>query len=203
MLPAMPSLEELRFEIKKYRNKLGLSQKALSNLMEKEISQSFITKFERGMIDPTYSKLSNLIEVLRVEMTKKRVVQEVLVKEIMTKQITFIEKRDTVSKAVNVMLEKDFSQLPIKNDGKIVGSLSERTLIRQKIQYLGKKDFEDMPVGKIMDDPFPTVGGNTSVKVIRKLLMDFQAILVAEKGVEVGIISRADLLRQGSNHKRF
>ena len=195
MFPRMPALEELRFEMKKYRNRLGLSQKALSNLIGQEISQSFITKFERGMIDPTYSKISKLMDVLGMEMTKKKVDREVPVKDIMTKHIIFIEARETVSKALKVMFKNDFSQLPIKKEGKIVGSLSERTIIRQRILNPNQKDFDEIPLGKIMDDPFPTVGENTDINVIRKLIMDFQALLVVKKGVVVGIISRADLLR--------
>ena len=93
------------------------------------------------------------------------------------------------------MRETGFSQLPVLNADRVVGSITEKTILQKlvpspKPDLVSKRDVET-----IMDDAFPTVHDLTPVSMVSALLQYEPAVLVLRRGHVLGIITKADLLK--------
>lgn len=181
----LPPLEE----IVKKRKMLGLTQKQLSRLAG--VSQSLIAKLESGTIDPSYTKVKGVFDVLeQLEMKT-----DVHAREILHKEVVGVDKNDVVSKAVRLMTDHGYSQLPVFDGEHPVGSISEKTILNQ---ILGGKDLTHLSmlaVEEIMDEAFPQVGEDAPLSMISSLLQVYPAVLISKLGKVVGIVTKADLLK--------
>ncbi len=104
---------------------------------------------------------------------------------------------DTVSHVLDVMQMYSFSQIPvIEKKGEIVGSITERILLK----HLGKEDKREeklsMRIRECMDEPFPIVDADASLEDVYTLIVEegYPAVLVRGKD-SLGIISKIDVLR--------
>jgi predicted transcriptional regulator len=172
--------------IGKMRKRLGLTQKQLATLAG--VSQSLIAKIESGNIDAAYSKVMQIKQALENEQNKAK--KTVL--EIMTKDIESVSPSDTLHKAVSLMRAKDISQLPVVENGKCIGSLSDSMIVDL---LASRKDPKGMMVREVMMDSFPVIPANSLVDVAINLLHHYRAILIEKDGKLAGIITRADLLK--------
>lgn len=112
---------------------------------------------------------------------------------IMNKPVVGVGVNDPLCKATSLMKDRDFSQLPVFDRCKSVGSISERTLL-DFIDKNGKPPSRDLKVGEIMDKPFPFVREDTPLLKIVEYLRLNHAILVTTEDRMVGIITKANLL---------
>ncbi len=180
MLPALEIIPERR-------KKLGLTQSQLAQLAG--VSQSYIAKLEAGNIEPSYVKVKALFEALdRLEQEK-----QVSAGEIMTKAVVSIQAKTPINEAIGAMRRNGFSQLPVMDGERSVGSVSEGTLL-DHLLAARKDDPHAKYVSDIMDEPFPLVGEDAPVNLISSLLKFYPAVLVQRKGGVVGIVTKADLL---------
>jgi predicted transcriptional regulator len=179
----LPSLETIALR----RRTLGLTQTQLANLSG--VSQSYIAKLEARKIDPSYTKVKAILEALD-ELEQGR---ETKVSEIKTDNIVSIQKGDLVQKAVGLMRKYGYSQLPVLDGERPVGSITERTIIDRMDDEEGP--IADKIVSEIMDEPFPQVGEKAPVSLIANLLRIYPAVLVQRRGVVSGIVTKADLLK--------
>lgn len=175
-------------KIKQMRQKLGLTQIQLANLAG--VSQSLITKIERGNIEPSYSIAKRIFILLEEKLAEKQ--KEMIAKDICTKGIASIESKDTIEQAIKLMKKLAISQMPVMKDNLIVGSISEETFIRNYERINSK----DMKVEEIMDEPFPTISENTHISLIRDILKIYPVVILTKQGKPTGIISKADLLKK-------
>jgi predicted transcriptional regulator len=176
-------------ELKKAREKVGITQSELAK--RAGVSQSLIARIEAGNVDPRYSTLKKIVTVL--EDIKEK--QKVRAKNIMSKDLIFVESGDSVETAVKKMEKDGFSQLPVLEKGIAVGTITE-SCIMEKIG--AEKDFEKLSgllVGKVMEEPLPTVNKNTELDVIKHILGYYPGVLVVEKGKVIGIITKADIVK--------
>lgn len=181
----LPSIKE----IEKRRKRLGLSQKKLANMVD--LSQSMIAKIERGRINPSYLKtkaIFDLFDTLERE-------TEVKAKDILHDKVVGVQKEDFVSKATKMMHETGYSQLPVFDETKIVGSISEKTIIDQITKGKDLSELSNLHVKTIMDEVFPSVDEETPVTVLSTLLKYNQAVIIMQRGEIKGIITKADLLK--------
>jgi len=181
----LPSLEE----IAKKRRMLILTQKQLARLAG--VSQSLIAKLESGKIDPSYNKVRAIFDALE----RMEIKTEVRAEEVLHAKVVGVQKNDTVFKAVRLMTDHGYSQLPVFDGEHAVGSISEKTMLGQ---VLGGKDLAEvstLPVGDIMDEAFPQVGEDAPLPLISSLLQVYPAVLISKKGKVVGIVTKADLLK--------
>ncbi len=181
----LPPLEE----IEKRRLRLGLSQKQLAKFVG--VSQSLIAKIEAGRINPSYLKTRAIFEQL--ESLEKR--REVKVKEIYHGKVVGVEKEDPISKAIKLMRETGYSQLPVFDGKHVMGSISEKTVLDQTIRGLDFKQLSRLKVESVMEDAFPRVDEQTPLSVVSAILQYGNAVLVTRRGSVVGIITRSDLLK--------
>ncbi len=176
-------------DIEKKRRVLGLSQKELASYAG--VSQSFIAKVEAGRINPSYSKTKVIFDVL-TSLERKR---EVKALEIMNKDIVSILKDKSVSEAAKLMSETGYSQLPVFDDGDVVGSITEKTIMDGMLRVKDPSELSQIKVEAIMEEAFPRIDESTPVDVISSLLQYGPAVLVTRKNETVGIITKADLLK--------
>ena len=181
----LPSLDE----IAKRRKLLGLTQKQLAKLAG--VSQSFIAKLESGKIDPAYSKVKAIFSVL--ERMEKR--ENYTAKEILHEIVVGVEKSDKVAKAISLMKEHGYSQLPVFDNGKCVGCISEKTLLSQITAAEDPSKVSQRLVEEIMEEAPPQIDENAPIPLISNLLHFYPAILVTRKGKIIGIITKADLFK--------
>lgn len=174
-------------EIKQRRMKLGLKQQELAE--KAHVSQSLIAKLESEKIQPSYESVKKIFETLNNLEEKK----EQKCHEIMKKNVISIEKNDSVENAARKMRKHEISQLPVLNRGKVIGSIGEGTILALIDKGIEKKRLFSMNVGEVMEEPFPVVSKEISVKSIISLLKN-SPVLVSDKGRVAGIITKADLL---------
>ncbi len=186
----LPKLDE----IEKRRKRLSLSQKELARTVG--VSQSMIAKIETGRINPSYIKTKAIFDLLE-SLEKKR---ETKVGEIVQGKVVGVQKDDPVSKATRAMNETGYSQLPVFEAGKVVGSITEKTVLNQILAGKDPKELSRISVESIMDEAFPTVDEDAPVTVISALLQYSQAVLVTKKGQIKGIVTKADLLKVVSTY---
>lgn len=181
----LPSLDE----IAKRRKLLGLTQKQLAKIAG--VSQSFIAKVESGKIDPSYSKVKAIFDVLeRIEAG-----ENYTAREIYHEGVIGVEKSDKVAKAISLMMEHGFSQLPVFDNGKCVGCVSEKTILSQVTAAKDLSKVSQKLVEEIMEEAPPQIDENAPIPLISNLLRFYPAILVTRKGKIIGIITKADLFK--------
>lgn len=181
----LPSLEE----VGKKRRMLGLTQKQLARLAG--VSQSLIAKLESKKIDPSYTKVKAIFDVLERLETET----EIHAGEVLHEEIVGVQKSDPVSVAVRLMTNHGYSQLPVFDGEHAVGSISEKTMLGQVSAGKDLVEVSSLSVGDVMEETFPQVGEDTPLPLISNLLQVYPAVLISRKGKVVGIITKADVLR--------
>jgi predicted transcriptional regulator len=173
--------------IGKMRRQLGLTQKQLATLAG--VSQSLIAKIESGKIDPAYSKVMQIITALEAEQNKGKKAVE----QIMSAHISSVSPQDRLQKAVSLMRAKDISQLPVLQDGRCVGSLSDSLIVDLISSRAG--ELKSILVGEVMAESYPVLPAGSLVDVAVQLLHHYRAVLVEKNGKLAGIITRADVFK--------
>jgi len=188
----LPSLKEVRL----LREKLGWTQEELVNqlrLRGVNVSRSMIAKIETGRIDPKYSLMVGIFQVLYEALSRKRLmdVGEVRAGDIASIEVEMVDADETLLEVWQKMEKTAFSQFPVKKKGRVVGSITERR-INQLIQSKGR-DARQIKVQEVMEEPFPTLPPNATLPIIIHLLQRYQAVLVVKRGEVRGIITNTDI----------
>jgi len=171
-------------EIKAIRRKLSWTQQRLSK--ESGVSQSMIAKIEARKIDPGYTNAVKIFNALYAAENE----QETNIGTVMQKKILSVGPESRISKAIELMKKHGVSQLPVIKKGQAVGLISEGNILDALLN--GKHE----NVVEIMQEPPPVVSQNATTKVVTQLLRYYPLVLVTEKGVIKGLITKADLLGQ-------
>jgi len=170
-------------EICQRRKKLGLTQEYVSKRVG--ISQAHLAKIENGRVDARLSTINKILNVLDESGVA------INVESVMSKNVFFVSPDSPVQQAVSLMKLKDLSQLPVVNDcGVVVGSIRERDIIKNL-----NLDFKNTMVEEVMGEPLPIITKSHSLDSIKKLVVEDGGVLVSDKGVIKGIITKYDLLR--------
>jgi predicted transcriptional regulator len=180
-----PTLED----IAKKRRQLGLKQAELAKLAG--VSQSLVAKLESGKIDSSYTKVKTIFDVLDRLEAKTKIQEE----KIVPNEVISVQKDEPTSKVVRLMKERGYSQIPVFDGKQSVGSISEKTILRQILAGNDLAQISKANIEEIMEEAFPQVGEDAPLSLISSLLQTYSAVLVSKKGVIQGIITKADLLR--------
>jgi cystathionine beta-synthase len=147
--------------------------------------RSYLSKFysdeymkENGFWDPVTDALS-VSDLLRSRPSKGALVT--------------IDAEARVPDAVALMREHNISQLPVLEDGKVVGSIQETVLMN--------RIFEDsscltQQVRQVMSESLPTIPPETRVAAVYQLLLEGRpaVVIVDEGGSARGILTKIDLI---------
>ncbi|MBW2980082.1 CBS domain-containing protein [Candidatus Woesearchaeota archaeon] len=169
-------------EIKQIRKKYGLTQSDLAKMSG--VSQSLIAKIEAGRIDPTFSNAQKIFAAL-TDMGKKH---EINAGQLMTAKIISVKPSDDIKDAIKKMKNNSISQMPVIEEHKSIGIISEAIVLEAMLGNKGKK------VEDIMGDAPPIVSKKTTGSVVSHLLKVIPMVIVSEEGKLVGVITKSDLL---------
>ncbi len=167
-------------DLREKRKSLELTQSELAD--RAEVSQPLIARIEGGDVDPRLSTLRRIVTAL--EEAEGNVLKA---RDLMHEEIISVSPDDSVREAARVMDADAYSQLPVLEHERPVGSISESELVG-----LGE-DAREQPVSEHMSESFPTVAANASIDEVRHLLEYYKAVMVTENGEAVGIITEADV----------
>ncbi|MCX6310390.1 MAG: CBS domain-containing protein, partial [Bacteroidetes bacterium] len=109
-------------------------------------------------------------------------------------EIKSIELKEPIEKAVKIMRENDFSQMPVTNNGRIVGSINELQLFDCLIH---NPDNKTSAVETIMQPAFPFVDISTPIESLSSMLTPANpAVMVREFTTDSNfIITRHDIIK--------
>ncbi|MEM3693177.1 MAG: CBS domain-containing protein [Candidatus Bathyarchaeia archaeon] len=181
VIPTGHTLREMRVAAR-------LTQKALAE--RTGLSQSLISRIERGSVDPRTSTLRKIIDVLN-----SLVIHSTYARDIMRSPVISVSGSQPLRVAVELMKKYDISQLPVMRAGSVVGSIQESTIIQKIAQVKDVSGLFQESVDKFMEEPFPSISPNTPVEdLIILLSKGTPALLVMEGKRLVGIITKIDLI---------
>jgi predicted transcriptional regulator len=182
-------------EIRDLRRKAGLTQ---AELAEKAgMSQSMVARIESGGVDPRLSTLNKVLDAL--ESVDPPLL---LARDIMNRPVIYVTPNQTIREVINILQNTGFSQIPVLEDGKPIGSLEESTLLSY-ISLEHPNQFLQKQVHEMMLAPFPTVSAEMLVDGVYQLLAaGHPAVLVTEDETVVGIICKIDVIAVSSAKRR-
>jgi cystathionine beta-synthase len=115
-----------------------------------------------------------------------------------TPQLVTISAHQKVAEAIDVMERYSISQLPVVRDGEVqsladvIGSLQDRDLLERVFR---NSDALHEEVATAMQGPLATVEADASVdEIVTALTGGANAVVVADGGRPVGVVTRSDLL---------
>ena len=126
------------------------------------------------------------------------------VSELMTTDVETVERNDELSLADDIMKMKRVRHLPVVEDGRLVGVLSQRDLFLAALstamgfgQKASKEFLKTVPVKEAMADDLVTVAPNEDVKVAARTMRDGKigCLPVVDDGRLVGILTESDFLK--------
>jgi cystathionine beta-synthase len=104
-----------------------------------------------------------------------------------------VAPQDPLAKAIATMQSRNISQLPVLEDGRLVGSLSESGVM--KLMHDGAA--ADRKVATVMARPLPVLEDKVDIaEAYRLLVAGAPAIVAVRDGQAVGIVTRADLISE-------
>lgn len=171
-------------QLRKIRKQLDMTQHSLAK--EIGISQSMIAKIESGKLDPTYSYVKK-IEDRIMHLTKG---DEKEAKDLMHVKVISAGKDTLVKEVVSMMNRHGISQVPIVDRGNIIGLITESTVLNQQ-----GRSFEDKKAYEIMGESPPIIDKHAKLETIVQILKFYPILLVKESGKLVGVITKADIIK--------
>src|SRR3989338_1369377 len=126
------------------------------------------------------------------ETIKNISLKEIVARKKRSGTVISIEPNKDVLDGVKLLHKHDVSQLPVMKSGKVIGSLSEATVM--KLLH-DKHSLSKIKVADIMSKPFPILDENTNADEAYRLLMaGNDAVIISQKGKPQGIVTRIDLV---------
>lgn len=126
------------------------------------------------------------------------------VKEIMTKEVSTLGRNDTLDLADDIMTLARIRHLPVLDEGRVVGVVSQRDLFRSALaaalgygENAQKRLLRTLRVKEVMQEPAITISPEASVKDATRLMLESKigCLPVVEGHTVVGIVTETDILR--------
>lgn len=103
-----------------------------------------------------------------------------------------VKPTDSAERAIVLLRRHGISQMPVVEDGKVVGGIRELTLARLLHAHTDPKQ---VPVRDIMARPLPTIAEDVDLDEVYRLLSSGSSGAVVLRGEEIlGVITRIDLV---------
>ena len=117
-------------EIRRRRAALGISLADLARAVGR--SDATLSRIERGQIRPSYELVQRILGYLETQ--EGLATPRLTVADLVSRTLVSVESSASLSTAAQRMESGAFSQLPVVDDGRVVGSLSETALLRALAQ---------------------------------------------------------------------
>jgi len=126
------------------------------------------------------------------------------VKDIMTKEVSTLGRNDTLDIADDMMTLERIRHLPVLDEGRVVGVVSQRDLFRSALaaalgygENAQKRLLRTLRVKEVMSEPAITVSPEAAAKEAIRLMLERKigCLPVVEGHTLVGIVTETDILR--------
>jgi cystathionine beta-synthase len=105
-----------------------------------------------------------------------------------------VEKTDNVKSAFLLMRENDISQLPVMDKDKMVGSLTETSVLSFLLE--NPADHTEKQICDIMDDPFPIVDEELPLSQLNRYFSKkMPAVITKDKAERLFILTKYDIIQ--------
>jgi CBS domain-containing protein len=123
------------------------------------------------------------------------------IKEVMTRDVRACEPNATVADAAKVMAQEDVGPVPIVEDGRLIGIVTDRDIVVRVVAE--GRDPNATTVSEIASTELVTVSPDDDLDEALKLLAERQIrrLPVVEGDRLVGIVAQADIARLGKDKK--
>jgi predicted transcriptional regulator len=174
-------------EIRKRRLSLGISLGELARAIGR--SDATLSRIERGKIRPSYQLVQQILAFL--EEKEGRAAPHLTARDLLNPGLVTVDGSASVADAARLMERGGFSQLPVLEEGRVTGAVSETALLRA----LGTSEGRRARVRDVQEGAYPVLDGTFPAELLATLLTRYSAVLVAERGKLKGIVTRTDLIR--------
>ncbi|MCZ4223233.1 pyridoxal-phosphate dependent enzyme [Pedobacter rhodius] len=122
---------------------------------------------------------------------EKLTAKSILAKKEATEIVT-LDTQKTVLEAINTIKSMNISQIPVTQQGMIVGKIAESDILSALLENPGLKS---APISEIMTATFPFVDLNTSIDKISSLInKENSAVLIENESGKIEIITQYDII---------
>lgn len=106
-------------------------------------------------------------------------------------QLVVSYKNDKVKDAIQLMNGKSVSQIPVLEDGHVVGSLTDSKLLSKIIE---NPELKDATVAEVMEASMKFVALDSTLDVLSSMLDKEKAVLVRDDNHQIHIVTKHDIL---------
>ncbi|MCZ2355957.1 MAG: cystathionine beta-synthase [Bacteroidia bacterium] len=107
-------------------------------------------------------------------------------------KLAFLTPEHTLADAIHLMRSRNISQLPIINNGIMVGSINENRVLNILLDEPSRKNYSVLTA---MNDPFPVVLPSTRIDSLSKMITrENPAVILQQPDGQLEIITRSDLI---------
>ena len=157
-----------------------------------DTGRNYLTRFfsdqwmaDNGFLEGTFEKIT-ACEVLKMKQGMPALIS--------------LGPAEKAIKAVRIMEEYGISQIPVIENGQVLGNLNEVTLI--KLLHDGI-DLKEKPVSEIMGKPLPQIEDSIDISEhYRLLLSGYGGVIVRRGGVPYALLSRIDLVNFWTKNRK-
>ena len=105
-----------------------------------------------------------------------------------------VSKSDSVKSAFDIMRQKDISQMPVMDNGDIVGSITESVVLKYLLENpLGNSE---KPIESVMGKPFPEVDDDLPFRQLGKYLnKGIPAVVAKDRAGSLHVLTKYDVIQ--------
>ena len=116
-----------------------------------------------------------------------------LIKDHIGKHLVTVSSDTPVTQAILLMNQYNISQIPVLDNNKFVGSLSDNHLFGKLLE---NAELKELPVRNLMQEPFPVVTEKTTFEQVSKLFQKGEkAVIVNYDTDKHHIITKQDMIK--------
>lgn len=106
-------------------------------------------------------------------------------------QLVTAQKGDSVKEAINLMNAKSVSQIPVMDNGQVIGSITDSKILNKIIENPALKDAD---VAEVMEGSMKFVALDSTLDVLSSMLEKEKAVLVRDEHHGIHIVTKHDIL---------
>lgn len=173
--------------LRRRRIALGIPLRELARAVGR--SDATLSRVERGQIRPSYELVEKIDGYLQHR--EGLATPRLTVGDVMNRALVTVEPTAPLATAAQRMEAGGFSQLPVVEAGRVVGSVSETTVLRALAQPQARR----ARVADALETAYPVVDEAFPADLLPPVLGRYPAVLVMHRGELRGIVTKADLIR--------
>lgn len=106
-------------------------------------------------------------------------------------QLVVAQKSDKVKDAIALMNGKSVSQIPVLDEGQVVGSITDSKILSKIIEH---PELKDASVAEVMESSMKFVALDSTLDVLSSMVDKEKAVLVRDDSHQIHIITKHDIL---------